>query len=46
MPSSFGVDGSSSQQSCEELPMQGIVFYYGSLANPAQAGNALAAHFQ
>ncbi len=26
--------------------MQGIVFYYSSLANPAQAGIALAVHFQ
>jgi len=26
--------------------MQGIVFYYSSLANPAQAENARAAHFQ
>ncbi len=26
--------------------MQGIVFYYSPLANPAQAGNALAVHFQ
>jgi hypothetical protein len=33
-------------KAARNLPMPGIVFYYSSTANPAQAGIALAVHFK
>jgi hypothetical protein len=45
-PDDFRVIEAPRGKAARNLPMQGIVFYYSSLANPAQAGIAVAVHFQ